>query len=173
KLMFTSNFEKQYDTTGEKSISPDSVSISGPAAIINAITSIPTERIHYDHLKEPVSATLKLISSKLVALSDSTVHLKMNVEKFTEENLEVPLKAMHVQSGYSLKTFPASVNVSFQVALSRYKEVNPSQFEVIVDAEKAGEDPGNKLAVILLKTPSFVKAVSVEPARVDYLLRKQ
>src|SRR5207237_1140037 len=105
------SFEKQYDSTGSYSVKPDSVFVSGAASAVNKIKYISTELISFQNLKEPVSKKVKLVTDKLLSLSDSIVKVDLPVEKFTEANLEVPLIVSHVPSGYSLKTFPEKINI--------------------------------------------------------------
>jgi YbbR domain-containing protein len=173
KLNARMSFEKQYDTTGAAVLKPDSVNVSGPSSVIDKINFISTERISLEKVRDSFSKKLKLESNRLLTLSDSVINVTIPVEKFTEENVEVPVNAIHVPKGYSLKTFPDKANVKFHVALSRYNEVNASRFEAIVDAINADNQKASKLKVELISFPSFIKFAGIEPERVDYILRKQ
>ncbi len=166
-------FEKQYDSTGSFITEPDSVYVSGPGSLIGKINFITTEQVNLEKVKEQISKKVRLKADKLLSLSDTMVKLTLPVEKFTEENLEIPVTAIHVQTGYSLKTFPDKIIVRYQVALSKYNQVTPFLFEAVVDASKSEEQKTNKMSVQLVKVPSFVRAASISPERVDYILRKQ
>ena len=50
---------------------------------------------------------------------------------------------MNVETGYSLKTFPDKITVRYQVALSKYNDVNAGQFDAVVDAGVYGKIPQN------------------------------
>jgi YbbR domain-containing protein len=173
KLNAVMSFEKQYDTTGVSVVEPDSVSISGPSSVINKINYISTERIYLEKVKETFSEKVKLTSSKLLVLSDTLVKVTIPVEKFTEEIVEVPVLAVHVPKGYSIKIFPDKINVKYQVGLSRYSEVSASLFEVIADAANTDVQKPGKLKVELVSIPSFIRFAGITPERVDYILRKQ
>ncbi len=173
KLNALISFEKQYDTTGASILEPDSINISGPSSVINKIDFISTEQITLEKVKESFSKKIKLASNKLIVLSDTIVKVTIPVEKFTEESIEVPVKAIHVPQGYSLKTFPDKVSVKYTVALSRYSEVNASLFETVVDATNIDGQNSNKIKVELVSIPFFIKLTGIEPERVDYILRKQ
>ena len=87
--------------------------------------------------------------------------------------MEVPVHAVDIPAGYVLKTFPDKITVRYQVALSRYNAVTPESFNAVVDGIKANDLKGSKMNVKLVKVPPFIKSVSIEPERVDYILRKQ
>jgi len=167
------SFEKQYDSVGAMHLHPDSVDVSGPGSVVSGITFISTQHIALEHVKDPVSKKVKLVTSKLLELSDSSVMLQVPVEKFTEENLEIPVKPIHVRQGYSLKTFPDKITIRYLVALSKYNAVTPGLFDAVVYAEKLTDENSSKVKVELLTVPSFVKVVAAEPQRVDYILHRQ
>ncbi len=173
KLDMTIGFEKQFDSIGMLTTHPDSVDVSGPGSVVNKTDFISTEHINLVKIKDPVSKKIKLLSDKLLLLSDTLVKVTIPVEKFTEESMEVPVKAIDIPKGYVLKTFPDKITVRYQVSLSRYNSVTSASFNAMVDGAKAGDMKGNKMNVKLVSAPSFIKSVTIEPERVDYILRKQ
>ncbi|MCX6292453.1 MAG: CdaR family protein [Bacteroidetes bacterium] len=167
------HFEKQYDSVGAMAIVPDSVDLFGPGSVIDTIHFISTSHVNLSHVKETVSVKASLSPNKLITLSDTLVRIMVPVERFTEDNLEIPVQSIHVPKGYVLKTFPDKVSVKYQVALSKYNSVSAASFSAIADAEKMNDDNMNKMKVQLVKYPSFLKSVVMDPEKVDYILRKQ
>ena len=166
-------FEKQYDSIGHPEFHPDSVNISGPASLVNSTDFISTEPVKLEKIKEQVTQNVRLVSNRLLSLSDTVVKLILPVEKFTEENMEIPVNPVHVQKGYLLKTFPDKINVRYLVALSKYNLVNESSFAAVVDAAKITDPNVNKLNVEIISAPAFVKSIAIEPEKVEYILSKQ
>lgn len=173
RLNMTMSFEKQFDSIGRLRIIPDSIDITGPGSIVAKTLYISSEHFDLIKVREPVAKKIKLFADKMLTLSDTVVDLKIPVEKFTEETIEVPVTPVDVPKGFLMKTFPDKITVRYLVALSRYNSVTPGSFEAVVDGTKADEMKGNKMNVRLVKIPSFIKSVTIDPERIDYILRKQ
>lgn len=166
-------FEKQFDTTGSVQINPPFIEVSGPPSLIHELESISTETVTHSNLKSTAKGFVKLIPTRLLTYNVNEVQYELPVEKFTEGNVEVDVHPINVKEGFSLKTFPDKVNVRYQVALSKYNDVDKSMFDATVDAATIDKEKTPKLDVRLVTFPSFVKIALIEPSKVDYILRKQ
>ncbi|MCC7233160.1 MAG: YbbR-like domain-containing protein [Bacteroidia bacterium] len=167
------DFEKQYDSTGSVRITPDSIDISGPPSIVNSLSWINTEPIWLTGINNSVNIQANLPENKLLEFSPRKVNISLPVEKFTEGKVDVPVHAIHVKSGFSLKTFPDIVSIRYQVALSRYNEVNPQLFDAVVDGDPLMIADAGKLPVQLVVKPGYIRSVLIEPEKVDYILHKR
>jgi YbbR domain-containing protein len=163
---------KQYDTTGTILLDPDSVVISGPAASIATVNGVKTELLRLNNLKGSVREKVKLEKTHLVNTQTDEITVLIPVEKFTEGSMEVPVHSINVQPGFVLKTFPDKVKVRYRVSLSKYNEVRPEMFDAIVDASGLPDEHRQQLKVRLETAPYFIRSVSVEPEKTDYILRK-
>lgn len=173
QLNMVAGFQKQYDSTGAPDIAPSVIEVSGPPSLVEKLTSVQTEKIVFDNLKTTVKKKVKLIGNRLLSYNVNEVEVTIPVEKFTEGSATINVKPVNVTTGYSLKTFPDKVKVRYLVALSRYNKVDPSMFDIVVDAGDLDERHPLKLDVKLITNPSFVKITSFEPDKVEYILRKQ
>ena len=167
------SFDRQYDSIGHAQILPDSVAISGPASLVANTNFISTMPILMELIKEPIVRKVRLTADKMLSLSDTMVKVILPVEKFTEENIEIPIIPVHTPNGYLLKTFPNKVSVRYQVPLSKYNLVNAALFGAVVDAGNLNDAKVNKMNVELIAAPSFIRSITIEPSKVDYILRKQ
>lgn len=166
------SMSKQYDTTGSILIDPDSVTITGPAASMSEVNSVKTEMLQLSNLKGSIRQKVELMKSHLVTSEVSEVTVLVPVEKFTEGSMEVPVHSINVQQGYTLKTYPDKVKVLYRVSLSKYNEVRPEMFDAVVDATGLPDDRTRQLKVRLETVPHFVRSVTIEPEKTDYILRK-
>ncbi len=166
-------FDKQYDYSDDISLSPDSIEVSGPPSIVNSLTQVETEEIQLSGVKANVIKNVGVKTNKLLSFNIDKIDVNVPVEKFTEGTMSVRIEAINVQTGYSLKTFPDKVNIRYMVALSKYNDVKDQMFEVVVNGEMLSAMHPEKLKVELVKNPSFVRGVILEPEGVDYILRKQ
>jgi hypothetical protein len=166
-------FEKQFDSTGNAQLFPAFVEVSGPPAVMQSLTSIKTERVELQKLKSTAKGKVKLVPTRLLTYNVNEVNYTLPVEKFTEGSLDVDVHPINVVDGYQLKTFPDKVKVKYTVALSKYNSVEKSMFDAMVDAADVDTKKGNKLDVKLVSFPPFIKDATLDPAKVDYILRKQ
>ena len=115
---------------------------------------------------------MKLQKTHLVKTETEEITVMIPVEKFTEGSLEVPVHSINVQPGFVLKTFPDKVKVRYRVSLSKYNEVRPEMFDAVVDATGLPNEHTQQLKVKLETVPYFIRSVSVEPDKTDYILRR-
>ena len=173
KLDMHLGFDKQFDYSGDIQISPDSVDVAGPPSIVNSLTQIETELISMDDVKTSLDLEVNLKPEKVLSFSVSKINLKVPIEKFTEGSVDVRIQPLNVQAGFSLKTFPDKVQVRYLVSLSKFNEIKDHMFDVVVNAEGLENDRPEKLALELVRYPTFLRRLTVDPEKVDYILRKQ
>ena len=71
-----------------------------------------------------------------------------------------------------LRAFPSKVQVTFQVGLSRFREVNASDFVVNVSYEELLKLGTDKYTVKLKSLPRGVSHVRIHPEQVDFLIEQ-
>lgn len=173
KINAVLSFEKQFDSLGIYSLMPNEVEIAGPESVVSAIEYMETEPVVIAGAKADVKLKLKLKIPAYVESPVSEVMFFVPVEKFTEGMVEVPVTAANVRSDFVLKSFPDKVKVRFLVPVSKYSLAKAEKFNVMVDASEAAASNGNKLKVSVLSKPEFVRFVTTDPERVEYILRKR
>lgn len=168
------DFAPLYQLADSVKLSPDFITVSGAAELVDKIRFVETKTVKLKKLSDTTTVELPIAKTKdikLVELSDYSVKATVNVSKFTEASLEIPLEVEHLPKGVSLKTFPGKVMVTYTVALQNYESVTPMQFRAIVDYAKI-DKKSNKLRVKLVKQPSEVKTAKVSPDKVEFIIRK-
>ncbi|MDP2387891.1 MAG: hypothetical protein Q8M29_16075 [Bacteroidota bacterium] len=169
------NFDPFYNYTNKVKITPSFVTLFGDSTLLSSIDSINTEKIVLNDFNSNISQKAKLnIPEELtqrVGLSADEVLLEINVDKFTEKIIEVPLETVNVPANFQLKTFPDRITLKLQVPMSEFEKLNPSLFKVVVDY-KGNQSSKNKLKVEIVKAPANVKITKISPEKVEYLLRK-
>ncbi len=168
------DFEKQFNLIEEISLMPDSVQISGPKASLDSINQVETEMLILKNLMSSgsYSVNLKSLGGELSCVP-SMVSVKLNIGKFTECEVEVPVYVNHLLSKDSLQIMPSNVKLRFLVSLSNFSRVNPSLFKVYADADDLKNKKINKLKLNILTSPDFVKNIKIEPEYIDYLILKK
>jgi hypothetical protein len=165
-------FERQYMQVGKIRIIPDSVRVSGPGRIMDTLAYISTVHEDVTGLRKNVSMDIDLKSTDRLEYSVNEVSVNIQVEKFTEESIEIPIEVKNVPDGFFLRTFPANVDVTYRVGLSDYKKVNEHMFSAVLDYSARDNSIGNKLEVQLARVPEYVQVTNFSPKSVEYIIEK-
>jgi len=166
------DFQKQYMQVGPVDLDPDSVNVSGPSVVLDTLEYIATEPATYSGINASVDESLSLVHPENLKLEVTRVDIRIPVEKFTEASFRLPIVVVNVPDSLNLKPFPGSVEITYQVGLSHYENINQHMFRAEVDYLSIENNIGNKLQVNLVKVPEFVKAVRYYPQNVEYILEK-
>ena len=167
-------FEKQYLQGGKLIINPDSVTVSGDAAIVDSIKEVFTEHTVFNNLKDTLIANLSLENIEGVKLSVTSTSVTIPVEPFTESTILIPIIAKNVPDSFRFKAFPPEIKVSFRVSLSRFEEIKAGDFlAAIYFTNEPGNDNNQRLKVKLEKYPDGLYFMDYSPLFIEYLLEKR
>ncbi len=168
------NFDHLYQQTDSIKLSPAFITVSGASELVDKITFVETMPVKLKKVSDSISIQLHVLKTpdlKLLELSQSIIQATINVTKFTEANIELPVEVENLPSNLGLKTFPDKISVKYNVAFKNYENITPLQFRAVVDYSKI-ESGSNKLKVQLVKYPSEIRAVKINPEKVEYIIRK-
>lgn len=167
------DFAAGYSATGELKIEPDSVKVSGPDALLDTLTRLYTKPLRLKKVAEDLSGTVELDTTGLKNLTLYTEEVKynLNVEKFTEGSVQVPIELINVPEGLNVVIFPKETLLFFQVVLKDYKKVNPSDFRVVADYEKLRSNQ-DFLIPEITKKPAFTSNLRLNEKRIQFIIRK-
>ena len=140
---------------------------------IRNLKKLTTEKISLTNVCSTINENVSLtVPSKMnITLEVDKVNVIIPIEKFTEGNLSLKIKAPNTLSN-SIKLIPETATVTFQTALSNYKNVTSATLEVFFDTSKINAKEYNKLKLFVKSKNKFVKNLSVEPKYVDYIIKK-
>jgi YbbR domain-containing protein len=164
----------QYQQMDTIKLSPLTIDISGAAEVLDKINYVETIPMNFKNITTSLSLKLTILkpqSLKLVEFSQSTVKAFVNVAKYTQASIELPVEVENLPLGYSLKTFPNKISVKYNVAFENYEKINAAQFRAIVDFKKI-ESGSNILKVQLIKYPEAIRAVKLNVEKVEFIIRK-
>jgi hypothetical protein len=175
KSQINIKFAKQFFAYDTMVISPDSVTVSGLNSVISKIESVETIAVNFNDLNTSLDNNIALqipFNDPNIQISPSEINVKLNVEKFTESEIEIPIQRINPPDGLRIKIFPEKVVIRYLVALKDYKKINPEMFRGVVDLSKITTQGGDKLNVLLKSQPQVIRILSIEPAELDYLVLK-
>lgn len=99
----------------------------------------------------------------------STVGLSVKVKEYTENVITIPVSVI-AGKNEKIRLFPSAVKVRYKVAINDFKKVNTDEISayVIYNLDKNKK----KLRVILKNVPEFIKVLSIDPPKLDYIIQK-
>jgi YbbR domain-containing protein len=164
-------FVPQFNLKNPIKTVPDEVKITGPAIALEKISAVKTKVSITNKLETGINQEIELIHPEKTSISPEKVNLIIEVEKYTEKELKIPIDIIHKPAGVRIKLFPSEVKVLFTVGLSRFETIKPADFGVSVDYNSV-VDNVNNLDILLFKKPDFIQGVRINPERVEFLIEK-
>ncbi len=162
-------FRPQFMVKGNIVIDPDSVTVSGPATVIDTMQFIPTLPLTIRGLDDSVRRRTGLRSMDKIEFSEQYVWVQIPVEQFTEAGIRVPVEVVNLPDTLLIKTFPPEISVSYMVALTDYDKVSRQQFLAEADFLSPLTGAG-RLPVSLTRQPDFIRSVRYYPQSVDFIV---
>ncbi len=168
------SFEKQFQLSDSLVLDPDSVYVIGANDVIDTIGFVKTGLCKLSGINQSKTINVNLINpwkTLDVDLSENKTSLRLNVERFTESTIELPITNGHFED-MQVKTFPEKISVTYLVALKDFKRINSDMFilgyDTAVDLNLA-----SKLRVKIIRQPSFIKITRINPEDVEFLVLKK
>lgn len=151
---------------------PDSIVISGPKARIDTLKCVHTETWDAGEIKKDRDRTLKLCPISGITFDEINVTVYIQIERFTEAQRTIPIHILHLPDSLDIKLFPASVEISYEIGLSKYDRITDRDFRAVTDFQKY-DRTSSFLPVEVIKFPPFIKDLKITPQKVEYILEKK
>ena len=152
---------------------PDSVVVYAPQSVLDTIKAAYTVPLTLKEVSDTLRKQVALkhvFGAKFVpAVNDLTVLTDM----YAEKTVEVPVTGVGFPAGKVLRTFPSKVQVTFQVGLNRFKEVNAIDFAIEVNYHDLPAGTSSKLVPVLKQWHPAVSHIRISPLELDYLIEQQ
>ena len=166
------NLRAGYLIDSSLKVTPDSILVRGPKSILDTLNSIQSESIIADDLYENFRKIVSLRSIPEIQLSESKVTVEVAVSRYTEKEFLLNIEVINLPLGTRVKLFPPKAKVRVTLPLSVLRTIKASDFNLVVDYNNIFKDAEKKLDLIMIRRPSSVKKVILEPKKVNYLIRK-
>jgi len=154
-------------------ILPDSVRVSGPAAVLRDITSVETVLFSLENIENDIEEIVPLIKppSKKINIEPTSVEVAMDVAEFSQKSVVLPVNVINLPKNINIKLIPANVTITFNVSVEEFNSLNENDFKLICDfSERNGEE--NFMIPKLTTKPNFIKNIEFETKKIDYLIFK-
>ena len=174
-VIFRSNIEYAagYSAVSDLQFTPDSIMVSGPDNVLDTLSRLLTEPLSLAKVKNDREGAVYLDTTALpnVTFYKNKVEYSLDVEKFTEGKVQVPIEIMNVPRGLNVVIFPKEVVLFYQVNLKEFNKVTASDFRVMVDFnEVRGEQ--DFLIPQVIKKPDFTSNLRLNEKRIQFIIKK-
>lgn len=162
------SFEKQYNYYGEPSATPDSITIYGSVENVNNTKEIRTQVVTRKNVNQNVVTKAKIAIDESLNADINEVEVSVNVEKYTESEVVVPLT---IPGNIKMHLYPDRVAVRYIVAMKDYAIINNMSFKAVVDTTDMFFN--DVLPVELVLYPNNTQIIGIDPKEVEYIVVQQ
>jgi len=173
KLQAGIKYQPQFAQSNTARLMPAYVILEGPSRRIDSVKEWLTDSLIANKVNETIRTKVNLQHGESnITVYPKSVDVVLPVDEFTEKTLEIPVKLVNNNDYYSVKIFPQKVKVTFVTSLKRYAETNEDFFEAQSDLSLWKDHGYSTLPVKLTTLPPFCRVISVEPASIDFIVKK-
>lgn len=166
------SFDSQYMLVGDIGLRPDSIEIYGDAGLLGTIDSVWTETITGTGVDGPVQGVCGIVPMRRVEFSENTVYYSMNVVRYIEESMTLPVTATGVPDGKEMIVLPSTVRLTFRRVFSSTR-YSAEDFVLSVDYADFIRTMDSELVPELTVCPDGVISWEISPRYVDCILLEE
>ena len=152
---------------------PDSVRVTGPDNILDTLSRLYTLPLKLSKVKDDKNGILHLDTLELpnVTFYRNEIAYAVDVEKFTEGKVQVPIEIMNVPRGLNVVIFPKEVVLFYQVNLKDFSKITASDFRVVVDFNNVRGEQDFLIPKVIQK-PEFTSNIRLNEKRIQFIIKK-
>lgn len=164
--------EAGFKVSGEITIEPPYVDVYASDIVLDTLLTISTVFTEIKKGKKTITEELKLNKPEGTTIEPESVTITIPIEEFTEKTLDIPIISKGVPDNFTIRMFPAKVQVICTVPLSRFKELSEEEFLVEASIEDTEQHISGMLSVTLIRKPDWVEDVSLNPSSIEFILEQ-
>jgi hypothetical protein len=169
---FDYSIEKQFTIRDDIKLTPDSVEVTGPDLILDTLSYVYTEHVVLGELDRNYTDRVRLKKETDLTYNISRVNCSIELERYTELQVSVPVEVLNLPDSIMIQTFPSSIQLSCRVGLSKYDRIETYPFRAVVDYDKIDEHVST-LNVTIQNLPSYLLRYEFYPKTVEFLKSKR
>ncbi len=158
--------------SGEIKVSPENIIISGEDKTLSGISFVETVATNYANLADTIKSDIKLAKIENVNFSEESISIVLPIEKYTENEIIIPVDIINCPNNMEMKTFPNEVKLTYKVSLSRYNTLRKHDFKLIADYKEIKGQETEKIQAQLIEFPEYIQSIKVFPEFLEYVIEK-
>ncbi|MDR0566648.1 MAG: hypothetical protein LBG47_06395 [Prevotellaceae bacterium] len=163
----------QYMQQGDPALEPDSLIVSGPQKVVDAIDEITTEPVKKEKVINNFSGKASLKTPPQTFLSHEKVSYKISVQRVTQITRELPIHLVGAPDSLHVELIPASAQVAISVATEEYHRLKQDEQYLTAYYTELRQSISGQVRVNLSKPPDYVLSTSIKPAFVTLIVKQK
>lgn len=159
-----------FKTSDKVKISPAYIRIYTSDMVLDSIHEVKTVFTEIKNGNKTITRSVQLQKIEGVTIDPKEVSITIPIEEYTEKFFEIPITCKDLPPHYILRTFPASVKVSCNLPLSRFKDISEKDFSIVVPFADLENNLSGKLYIQLNKKPEGIDGINITPSLIEFLL---
>lgn len=174
-IRFNGNITTQSQSQVGKNIliRPDSAKVYAPSGILDTLKYINTVYSVFDNLSDTITTKIELQKIYGAKILPDKVTVVIPVEEYTEKDMRLPVDIIGLPDSLDMRIFPSSVNISFFVGLSAFKDISPDQFQLAVYYSEIEGSSGSMARVEIVRLPEDISNVRLSHRNVEYIIEQK
>ena len=136
--------------------------------ILDTLREVPTVRSELGQLSKNFSDKVRLKKIPDLEYSLSRVDCNIELERYTEVQLNLSIGVLNLPDTISLQTFPSRVKFTCNVGLSKFDRVSANLIRAVVDYEEI-EEGSRLMDVHIQNAPVYLLSYDYYPKTVEFL----
>lgn len=166
-------FAVGYAAVEDVLLEPDSITVSGPDNILDTLNQLATQQLTLKDVKSDLSGKIYIDTSKLqkITVYQNEVQYSLDVEKFTEGRVVIPVEITNVPQNLDVVIFPKDVILFYQVNLKDFNKINAADFRVVCDFMEV-EKNQDFLIPKIVQQPPMVTNLRLNENKIQFIIKK-
>ena len=140
--------------------------------LLDTITAAYTQPLNLHGLTDTTRVSAPFMPVRGAKIVPTKVTVTFCVDRLVEKTVQVPVQQVNFPASKQLRTFPATVNVTFQVGMGLYRSITSENFVLVVNYEELLRNKTNVCHLSLKTTPTGVSHVLISPQDVEYIIEE-
>lgn len=158
-------------------IKPAFVTLSGSKNILDTIKSLSTVLYSKKRVNSSVQKKLKLafdFEKYAVSVTPKDVEVFVDVKKFTEGSVFLPVKIKNIPKGKTIVPYPNQVELIYKSDIENFKKITAKSFAVEYDFKQYLRDnKTSKLSPIIKRKSTHASSIRLVPEMIDFIIEKK
>lgn len=150
---------------GEVTLSPDSVTVTGPRSIVDGLTHVQTKKLEFKETDSEISGKVSLILERPEALhySEKIVRYKIDVQRLGEREMDgIQVQLLNLPEGGRVNVVPSTLSVKLQGGVDVLSRLKSGDISAMVDYNQRHGLTGSQYPA-LIRLPANVTLFDVQP----------
>ena len=153
-------------------LNPKEVTVYGSEKVLDTLVCIYTKSVDLKNLQDHFEKKIDLIFSEGISSDQKSVMIYAEIEGYTEKTFRLPVVCNNVPDNYVVRLFPAEVELTCQVALSRYSSLSETDFRLSVDYKELIDNKGSSTPIKVSMLPQWLRLYRLSSENIEFLIEK-